>query len=110
MLGYPEQLSDNVYEVAEWLQEEHRIIIYDSVAPFVHDPKTVGSKAQIIYAYSVKQCNIRDGWNGRYNVGRSHDNTNRIEAFKEALKLAIEHLEWLFRNKRVPKKYLDHVQ
>lgn len=84
--------------VIDWLRRKHNIIIYNSIEPFV-DP--VSDNHHILYRFSVKHCNLRDGWNGREYIGESKLTKNIYTAKKQAITLAIK---WLKRHRHERKK------
>lgn len=84
--------------VIDWLRRKHNIIIYNSIEPFV-DP--VSDNHHILYRFSVKHCNLRDGWNGREYIGESKLTKNIYTAKKQAITLAIK---WLKQHRHERKK------
>lgn len=84
--------------VIDWLRRKHNIIIYNSIEPFV-DP--VSDNHHILYRFSVKHCNLRDGWNGREYIGESKLTKNIYTAKKQAITLAIK---WLKQHRYERKK------
>ena len=76
--------------VIDWLRRKHNIVIYNSIEPFV-DP--VSDNHHILYRFSVKYCNLRDGWNGREYIGESKLTKNIYTAKKQAITLAIKWLK-----------------
>ncbi len=77
-------VSLDVDSVIDWLRKKYKVVIYNSMEPFV-DPKS----NKILYRYSVKYCNLRDGWNGRQYIGESTLTANIYSAKKQAIWLAI---------------------
>ena len=88
-----------VDEVIDWFRRKHDVIIYNTRAPFV-DP--TDSKSRISYAFSIKFCSKRDGWNGRIHVGYSGCSYNIYAAKRRAISIAISWLKQ--QNKRKPKR------
>lgn len=84
--------------VIDWLRRKHNIIIYNSIEPFV-DP--VSDNHHILYRFSVKRCNLRDGWNGREYIGESKLTKNIYTAKRQAITLAIK---WLKQHRYERKK------
>ena len=84
--------------VIDWLRRKHNIVIYNSIEPFV-DP--VSDNHHILYRFSVKRCNLRDGWNGREYIGESKLTKNIYTAKKQAITLAIK---WLKQHRHERKK------
>ena len=82
--------------VIDYLRKKHSVVIYNSMEPFV-DPRT----KKILYRYSVKFCNIRDGWNGRQHIGQSKLTSNIYSAKRQAIWLAIR---WLKKKKHDKEK------
>jgi hypothetical protein len=78
-------LVPTVDQAIDWIRRKFDVIIYNSAEPFV----TPLSK-DIVYAYGVKYCSKRDGWNGRIIIERSGDwckdpNTAKRRALTKAL-------------------------
>ena len=84
--------------VIDWLRRKHNIVIYNSIEPFV-DP--VSDNHHILYRFSVKRCNLRDGWNGREYIGESKLTKNIYTAKRQAITLAIK---WLKQHRHERKK------
>lgn len=78
-----------VDDAIDWLRKKHNIIIYNSIEPFV-DPTE--DNHHILYRFSVKYCNLRDGWNGRIYIGESKLTKNIYAAKRQAIWLAIRYL------------------
>lgn len=74
----------SVDSVIDWLRKKYKVVIYNSMEPFV-DP----TSKKILYRYSVKYCNLRDGWNGREYIGKSKLTSNIYAAKRQAIWLAI---------------------
>lgn len=91
-----------VDEAIDWLRRRYNVHIYTSVPPFV-DPKD--NKHPILYRYSVKWCNKRDGWNGRVRIGESNLSKNVYSLKRQAIWLAIR---WIKANKK-PKVSMGKV-
>jgi len=88
-----------VDEAIDWLRKKYNVVIYDHVPPFV-DPKD--DKHRIMYAYDVKYCNRRDGWNGRVIISHAECCSYDIYAAK---RMAIaEAIRWIKKNKKCSKK------
>lgn len=85
-------------DVIDWFRRKHNIIIYNSIEPFV-DPTS--NNHDILYRFSVKHCNLRDGWNGREYIGESKLTKNIYTAKKQAITLAIK---WLKQHRHERKK------
>lgn len=114
LLGFDLILVPTVDEVIDLLRKKHNIIIYNkvlqrprvsvrralrlTVPPFV-DPCT---NRKIMYKFGVKQCNLRDGRNGRITLRSSSLTENIYRAKREAITIAIRFLknEKLRRSKR----------
>jgi len=92
-------------EMIEWLREKFLIVIYNHMEPFVSP-----TKGKIIYCYRVKQCNLRDGWNGRNYLGQTEYSEDICEVKKQAIEIAINYLkneaEENLRSEKVPTQ--DH--
>ena len=86
-----------VDEVIDWLRRKYNIVIYNSIEPFV-DP--AAKKPRILYRYSVKKCNLRDGWNGRKYIGESKLVENIYSAKRQAIMLAIRYIKSQKNDKR----------
>lgn len=82
-----------VDEVIDWLRRKYDVCIYTSVPPFV-DP--TGDAHPILYRYTVKYCNRRDGWNGRVRIGETNLSKNVYSLKRQAIWLAIR---WIKANK-----------
>lgn len=78
-----------VDEAIDWIRRKYKVIIYDASEPFVNP-----MSKKIIYAYKVKFCNIKMGWNHREYIGItkwSHDTyVSKREAINIALKYVIK--------------------
>ena len=61
-------LIPTVDQAIDWIRCKFDVVIYNSAEPFVK-PLT----KDIVYAYGVKYCNRRDGWNGRIIIDRGGD-------------------------------------
>ena len=88
---YESYLSCPVDVAIDWLRKKYNIVIYNRVPPFV-DP--TAKKPCILYRFSVKWCNLRDGWNGRENLGSSKLTKNIYAAKRQATSIA---LKWLLK-------------
>ncbi len=86
----------NVDSVISWLLKKYKVVIYNSMEPFV-DPIS----KKILYRYSVKYCNLRDGWNGREYIGKSKLTSNIYAAKRQAIWLAIR---WIKKQRDGKKK------
>lgn len=84
-LRYP-----SVDEAIDWLRRKYNIVIYNAIEPFV-DP--TAKKPRILYRYSVKKCNLRDGWNGRKYIGESKLVENIYSAKRQAIMIAIRYIK-----------------
>lgn len=91
-------VSLEVDSVIDWLRRKYNIVIFNSMEPFV-DPKS----GKILYRYSAKYCNLRDGWNGRKYIGTSTLTSNIYSAKRQAIWLAIR---WI-KKQRNGKKTLQ---
>lgn len=58
-------LIPTIDQAVDWVRRNFDVVIYNSAEPFVK-PLT----RDIVYAYGVKYCNKRDGWNGRIIIDR----------------------------------------
>ena len=83
-----------VDEAIDWLRRKYDVCIYTSVPPFV-DP--TDSAHPILYRYTVKYCNRRDGWNGRVRIGKTNLSENVYAIKRQAIWLAIR---WIKKNLR----------
>lgn len=86
-----------VDEAIDWLRRKYNIVIYNAIEPFV-DP--TAKKPRILYRYSVKKCNLRDGWNGRKYIGESKLVENIYSAKRQAIMLAIRYIKSQKNDKR----------
>lgn len=84
-----------VDDAIDWLRRKYNIVIYNTIEPFV-DP--VSNK--ILYRMSVKQCNLRDGWNGRIYIGESKLTSNIYAAKRQAVSIAIRWIKKKCNGKR----------
>lgn len=84
-----------VDDAIDWLRRKYNIVIYNTIEPFV-DP--VSNK--ILYRMSVKQCNLRDGWNGRIYIGESKLTSNIYAAKRQAVSIAIRWIKKKYNEKR----------
>ncbi len=84
-----------VDDAIDWLRRKYNIVIYNTIEPFV-DP--VSNK--ILYRMSVKQCNLRDGWNGRIYIGESKLTSNIYTAKRQAVSIAIRWIKKKYNEKR----------
>lgn len=78
-------LVPTVDQAVDWVRRNFDVVIYNSAEPFVK-PFT----RDIVYAYGVKYCNKRDGWNGRIIIDRGGEwckdpNTAKRRALTKAL-------------------------
>lgn len=78
-----------VDQAIDWLRRKYNIVIYNAIEPFVDPIK----KPRILYRYSVKKCNLRDGWNGRKYIGESKLVENIYSAKRQAIMLAIRYIK-----------------
>lgn len=83
-------LQPNVDQAIDWLRRKFNVIIYNAIEPFV-DPTV--KKPRILYRYSVKWCNFRDGWNGRKYIGESKLIENPYVAKRQAIMIAIRYIK-----------------
>lgn len=90
-VGYITTVDDAI----DWLRRKYNIVIYNTIEPFV-DP--VSNK--ILYRMSVKQCNLRDGWNGRIYIGESKLTSNIYAAKRQAVSIAIRWIKKKYNEKR----------
>lgn len=84
----------SIDEVIEHLRKQYNIVIYNDVEPFV-DPLHEG---HIVYQYSSKWCNLRDGWNGRIYIARKIFNHNPNLA---KFQIVEETIKWMINNKEI---------
>jgi len=84
----------SIDEVIEHLRKQYNIVIYNDVEPFV-DPLHEG---HIVYQYSSKWCNLRDGWNGRVYIARKIFNHNPNLA---KFQIVEETIKWMINNKEI---------
>lgn len=90
--------APTVDEAIDWLRRKFNVHIYTAIEPFV-DP--TDKKAPVLYRYTVKYCNRRDGWNGRIYIGQTRLAKNVYSLKRQAITLAIS---WLNkRNKTLSK-------
>lgn len=89
-------VSLDVDSVIDWLRKKHKVVIYNSMEPFVNP-----TCKEILYRYSVKCCNLRDGWNGRQYIGKSTLTSNIYSAKRQAIWLAIR---WIKKQRDGKKK------
>ena len=82
-------------DAIDWVRRQYNIVIYNTIEPFV-DP--VSNK--ILYRMSVKQCNLRDGWNGRIYIGESKLTSNIYTAKRQAVSIAIRWIKKKYNEKR----------
>lgn len=78
-------LIPTIDQAIDWIRRKFDVIVYNSAEPFVK-PLT----KDIVYAYGVKYCNRRDGWNGRIIIDRGGEwckdpNTAKRRALTKAL-------------------------
>ena len=92
-----------VDEAIDWLRRKYDVCIYTSVPPFV-DP--TDDTHPILYRYTVKYCNRRDGWNGRVRIGETNLSKNVYAIKRQAIWLAIR---WIKKNLK-PKVSLGKVR
>mgnify|MGYP006916054875 CR=1 FL=1 len=76
-----------VDEAIDWLRRKFHVIVYDATEPFV-DP----IKKHILYAYRVKYCNVRWGWNQREQIGCSKRSKDSYAAKRTAIWIAIRYI------------------
>lgn len=79
-------------DAIDYLRKKFNVVIYNSIEPFV-DP----TSKKILYRYSVKYCNLRDGWNGRIYIGESTLTKNIYSAKRQAIWLAIR---WIKKHQK----------
>ena len=84
-----------VDEAIDWLRRKYNVVIYEYMEPFV-DPR-IDNPNRILYKYSVKWCNLRDGWNGRVYIGESNLLSNVYTVKRQAIAIAIK---WIKKNKK----------
>ncbi len=89
--------TPTVDDAIDWLRRKYNIVIYNSIEPFV-DP--TAKKPRILYRYSVKWCNLRDGWNGRKYIGESKLVENIYSAKRQAIMIALRYIK--SQKKEVP--------
>ena len=78
-------LVPSIDQAIDWIRRKFDVVVYNSAEPFVK-PLT----KDIVYAYGVKYCNRRDGWNGRIIIDRGGEwckdpNTAKRRALTKAL-------------------------
>lgn len=69
----------------EQLRLDYNIIVYNYMPPFV-----CPVSKKIMFCYAVKQCSLRDGWNGRTFIGKSEYLDDPLECKRQAIKMAID--------------------
>lgn len=94
-----------VDEAIDWLRKTYDVMIYNTSAPFV-DPKD--AKNRIMYCYSVKYCNRRDGWNGRIFIGYAGGSYNIYAVKRKAISIAISWLKARNNAKKVQTRTARH--
>lgn len=80
--------SVNLDEVIDELRIRYRIVIYNSVAPYV-DPMT--NDGTILYRFTTKLCSMQ-GYNFREILGKSIQTPNIYVAKRQAIAWAINYL------------------
>lgn len=89
VLGYDFGLMvPNVDQAIDYLRKMYNIVIYNKMAPYVEHVSH-----RIIYCFSVKWCNLRDGWNGRENIGVTEYTHDIYEAKRQAISIALNYLK-----------------
>lgn len=73
-----------VDQAIDWVRRKYGICIYDKSEPFV-DP----IKNHIVYAYAVKKCDKKRGWNYRTYIGNTNWSKDSYAMKRQALWLAI---------------------
>lgn len=73
------------------IRRKYNVHIYNNAPPFVA-PIT----KKVVYAFSVKVCNTKLGWNGRKSLGCTKWYSNVYQAKRAALKIA---LDWILSQK-----------
>ena len=74
----------------DMMRTKYNVVIYNTSAPFVENGK-------IVYAFSVKSCNPRMGWNGRISIYTPKKwYTNIYEAKRKAIRAAAQ---WILAHK-----------
>lgn len=76
-----------VDEAIDFLRKKFNVVIYNKAAPFV-DPIT---NSYIRYAFKVKFCDTKNGWNFRENIGESKWSKNIYSAKRQAITIAIKY-------------------
>lgn len=85
MLGI---FSVNLDEVIDDLRIRHRIVIYNSVAPYVDPTKDDGT---ILFRFTAKRCHEK-GYNFREILGQSIQTPDIYVAKRQAIAWAIDYL------------------
>lgn len=80
--------STNLDEVIDELRIRHRIIIYNTMRPYVDPTSKDGS---ILYRFSAIYLS-KDGWNFRLKLGSSIQTPDIYTAKRQAIAWAIKHL------------------
>lgn len=75
----------------DYIRQKYNVHIYNTAPPFVA-PAT----KKVVYAFSVKVCNTKLGWNGRKSLGCTKWHENVYQAKRAALKIA---LDWILSQK-----------
>jgi len=89
VLGYDFGLMvPNVDQAIDYLRKMYNIVIYNKMVPYVEPVSH-----RIIYCFSVKWCNLRDGWNGRENIGTTDYTHDIYEAKRQAISIALNYLK-----------------
>ncbi len=77
-----------VDETIDWLRRKYSIVIYNSTAPYVDTSTRV-----ITYAFTVKLCNQRWGWNQRTHVGTTKWSKDIYAMKRIAIWMAIRYIK-----------------
>lgn len=85
---YPRMISiPTVDEAIDWIRKKFDVVIYDATQPFVSP-----TKMKIIYAYRIKFCNVRHGWNSREYIGTTKWSTNSYAMKRQAVLIALRYI------------------
>ena len=77
-----------VDQAIDWIRRKYNIHIINRSEPYVN-PTT----NQVEYAYRIKQCNTKWGWNQRVYVGHTNWSTNSYAMKRTALWIALRYIK-----------------
>jgi len=76
-----------VDEAIDWIRKKFHVIVYDSTEPYV-----CPTSMKILYAYRVKFCNVRHGWNSREYIGSTKWSADSYAMKRQALWIALRYI------------------